>query len=140
MKKIIGASIVAISLALLCGCSQQSNMLTQESHLKALKMVITSAPMLKSVVLGRKFQDVDTALNEEYQVSSLPKVGGGVIYQWSYKEAPNNTWIQVEHQEKSIFVVSMQIGMRSQQAQYVADISNGAVQRRFDSFSSQLGY
>lgn len=140
MKNVTALIFLTSILVFGCGCSQQDNVVTKESHEKALKLAISSAPLLKAVTQGNEFKDLDSALNAKFQVNALPRVGGGEIYKWVYIDAPTKSWMQVEHIQNSIFKVSMQIGLTTQQAGFVVDISNGAVEKKYDTFSSQLGY
>lgn len=109
------------------------------SHKKALVIVISTKPILRSITVG-KHSDLESALTAKYIVSVTPKVGGGVVYVWRYNEAPQKTWFQVERSHGSVFDVFMQIGMGSQQARYRVDLSNGATERVFDQVSGAFGY
>ena len=112
----------------------------ESSYEKALIQAVSSAPLLEAVVQGRDFSDIASALHAEYDIAVVPRVGGGEVYLWSYKTAPEKTWIQVEHMGDNIFQVGMQIGLKTQQALFLVDLKNGAVEKKLDTFSAQMGF
>jgi len=120
--------------------TQESAKPEKSSYEKALIQAVSSAPLLEAVVQGRDFSDIASALQAEYNVAMVPRVGGGEVYVWSYKTAPEKTWIQVEHMGDNIFQVGMQIGLETQRAMFLVDLNNGAVEKKFDSFSAQMGF
>jgi len=126
---------------------QEERVATQEpakpeesSYEKALIKAVSSAPLLAAVVQGRDYSDIGSALIAEYDLAVVPRVGGGEVYVWSYKTAPEKTWIQVEHVGDNIFQVGMQIGLKTQRAMFLVDLKNGAIEKQLDTFSAQMGF
>ncbi|HUV37480.1 MAG TPA: hypothetical protein VMX58_11120 [Patescibacteria group bacterium] len=112
----------------------------KSSYEEALIRAISSAPLLVAVVEGRDYSNIASALHAEYDVTVVPRVGGGEVLLWSYKNAPEKTWIQVEHIGDNIFQVGMQIGLKTQRTMFLVDLNNGAVEKKLDTFSAQMGY
>ena len=107
---------------------------------KAVIQALSSAPLIVAVLEGREYNDIKSALDGKYNLKVMPRVGGGEIYVWSNKNAPSKTWIQAEHVNNNIFEVALQIGLQTQRAMFLVDLNNGAVEKKYDTFSAQMGY
>jgi hypothetical protein len=112
----------------------------EESYREALVKAVSTAPLLVAVLEGREFTDIESALRANYKLQIKPRVGGGSIYHWAYRNAPSKSWISVEHIGNDIYEVNMQIGMPSQKAKFLTDLRNGAVEKRYDTISAQMGF
>jgi hypothetical protein len=110
------------------------------SHAEALITTLHSAGPIAIVINGKEQKGLASAIFKDYALKVVSRVGGGEVYIWSYKTAPERTWIQVEHMGDNIFQVGMQVGLETQRAMFLVDLKNGAVDKKLDTFSAQMGY
>lgn len=99
-------------------------------------MAVSASPVIQ-VFFRTDYKDMESAADGKYDHKAVPVVDGGVAYIWKLRSAPDKTWYQVKHQGGDIFEVSLQIGFSNQQAVFVVNVGNGAVEKKFDSISAR---